>query len=81
MYIYIYVLLYVLQIHTYNTGERESGRETLPTIIPFKTVLIAMRGFQSCNQQLSVLNQVLCVFSRPLLARVLPPPLPPSPPT
>ena len=37
------------RIHTYNTGEREreSERETLPTIIPLQTVLIEMRGFQS----------------------------------
>ena len=37
------------RIHTYNTGEREreSERETLPTIIPLQTVLIEMRGLQS----------------------------------
>ena len=54
IFIYIYVLLYVLQIqyvreyiHTIQARERESERETLPTIIPLQTVLIEMRRCQA----------------------------------
>ena len=52
MYIYIYVLLYVLQIqyvreYIHTIQARESERETLPTIMPLQTVLIEMRGYQS----------------------------------
>ena len=52
MYIYIYVLLYVLQIqyvreYIHTIQARERARETLPTINPLQTVLIEMRRFQS----------------------------------
>ena len=52
IFIYIYVLLYVLQIqyvreYIHTIQARERARETLPTINPLQTVLIEMRRFQS----------------------------------